>query len=123
MIKRGICLVLAALCVAIGLIGVVLPLLPTTPFMLLALFFAARGSTRFHDWLVNHPRFGPPLVAWQRHGAIPPKAKKAALALIAVSAVSALFLPWGWRRLLIWGPLLAVALFILTRPDGDCPRK
>ncbi|MEM1160041.1 MAG: YbaN family protein, partial [Pseudomonadota bacterium] len=54
----------------LGLLGAALPLLPTVPFMLLAAFCFARGSERFHRWLMNHPRFGPGIRDWQAHRAI-----------------------------------------------------
>ena len=57
---RVIWAALGILCVGIGLLGVVLPLLPTVPFMLLAAFFFARSSERLHVWLITHPTFGGP---------------------------------------------------------------
>lgn len=58
--------------VALGLVGVVLPLLSATPFLLLAAFCFARSSPRLHCWIVEHPRYGPPFRAWQAHGVIVP---------------------------------------------------
>lgn len=55
---------------AVGAIGVVVPGLPTTPLMLLALWAFSRSSKRFHDWLYSHPLFGPPLQDWERHQVI-----------------------------------------------------
>jgi uncharacterized membrane protein YbaN (DUF454 family) len=59
----------------IGLVGTLLPLVPTTPFMLLALWAFSIGSERFHRWLYHHPVFGPPLQRWQRDRVIPLWAK------------------------------------------------
>ena len=103
----------------LGLIGAFLPLLPTVPFMLLAAFCFARGSDRFHTWLMNHPRFGPAIHDWQQHGAISRRAK-----IMAVAAIAAAFLISVLMgvRLMILGiqaaVLICVLLFILTRPDG-----
>ena len=66
--------------VGLGFIGAFLPVLPTTPFLILAAACFARSSTRFENWLLNHPRFGPLLKDWRARGAIPRKAKFAALA-------------------------------------------
>ena len=67
---------LGLLCVALAMVGVVLPLVPTVPFLLLAAFFFARSSSRLHTWLLTHRTFGPLIVDWQSSGAIRPAAKK-----------------------------------------------
>ncbi|MEL6479014.1 MAG: YbaN family protein [Pseudomonadota bacterium] len=106
--------------VALGTLGAALPLLPTVPFLLLAAFCFARGSERFHTWLIEHPRFGPPIRDWQREGAISPRAKRAAM--MAIAAGLALPLLLGAPAYLLWIQvpiLLCVAVFILTRPDGS----
>ncbi len=66
--------------VGLGFIGAFLPVLPTTPFLILAAACFARSSTRFESWLLNHPHFGPLLTDWRARGAIPRRAKFAALA-------------------------------------------
>lgn len=105
------------LSLAAGIIGIALPLLPTTPFLLLAAYCFARGSKRLHDWLVHHPRLGPPIHDWQRHGAISRRAKQLAMAsIVAVLGLSYLF-GAPTRVIIIQIVVLsAVSLFILTRP-------
>ena len=105
--------------VGLGAIGAVLPLLPTVPFLLLAAFCFARGSERFHTWLMTHPSFGPPIRDWQENGAISRRAKRlACLAMLGSIAVPFLI---GTPLEILWIqiPILAcVATFILTRPDA-----
>jgi uncharacterized protein len=103
----------------LGAVGVLLPLLPTVPFMLLAAFCFARGSERFHDWLLAHPRFGPAIRDWRAHGAISRRGKRAAVLAIAATFALSLLLGVPAQGLAIQAAVLAcVLLFILTRPDG-----
>ena len=109
---------LGIVCVGLGLIGVVLPILPTVPFMLLAAFFFARSSERLHNWLVTHPTFGPPIVDWQTSGAIRPRVKR--IATVSIAVVYAISLLLGlklWLLLLQAAILSAVLIFIWTRPN------
>ncbi len=116
---RGVWLAGGGLFLTLGLLGVVLPVLPTTPFLLLAAGCFARSSPRLHRWLLDHPVFGPPIRNWEENGAISRKAKRLAVgSMAAVLALSLLLgLPWG--VLLTQSVLIAVGCwFVLTRPDG-----
>lgn len=108
---------LGFVCLIAGVIGIFLPLLPTTPFLLLAAYAFSRGSDRLHAWLLRHPRLGPPIHNWQKHGAISTRAKALALiSMVALLLISyALSLP-GWVLGVQGGVLLCVSLFIVTRP-------
>jgi uncharacterized protein len=111
--------VLGLICVALAVIGVVLPLLPTVPFLLLAAFLFARSSSRLHSWLLSHPTFGPFVDDWNQFGAIRPQAK--GYATLSVLAVIGLSLALGVPKLVIIIQLVTlglVLLFIWTRPNG-----
>lgn len=112
---------LAAGCaaLALGAVGAVLPLLPTTPFVLLAAYCFARSSPRLHAWLLAHRHFGPLIRAWQRERAIPASAKRAAYLAIGGVFVLSLLLGVSTRVLAVQALVLgASALFIFTRPTG-----
>ena len=103
----------------LGAVGAVLPLLPTVPFMLLAAFCFARGSEKFHRWLMEHPTFGPAIHDWQQHGAISRRGKVAAIAAISIALGISLVL--GVRPMILGiqaAVMACVLLFIMTRPDG-----
>lgn len=107
------------LCVVLGMIGVFVPGMPTTIFLILALWAFARSSERFHTWLYQHPRFGPSLQAWSTHRIVPLRAKVLAVSVMATSwLIFWLFIAESWISPTILGViLLAVALYIVTRPD------
>ena len=100
---------------ALGAIGIGLPLLPTVPFMILAAFCFARSSPRLETKLIAHPVFGPHIVRWRVNGAVSRRGKQAAIIAFAMSAVAGLVLAplpyalaplaaglvggvWIWRR-------------------------
>lgn len=107
-----------SLALSLGLIGVILPLVPTVPFMLLAAFCFARSSERMHAWLIGHPVFGPMIEDWNRSGAIRPSAKRwATLSIAAVFGLS-IYLDVKSTVLIIQAITLGcVLMFIWTRPD------
>jgi uncharacterized membrane protein YbaN (DUF454 family) len=119
MTARFIWLTIGLLALACGIAGVVLPLVPTTPFLLLAAFAFARSSPTLHDWLVDHPRLGPSLRHWNDHGAISRRAKVSAAALMAGTLAFSIYLDVSTVVLAIQAMvMLGVGTFILSRPDG-----
>ncbi|MDX2155427.1 MAG: YbaN family protein [Hyphomicrobiaceae bacterium] len=102
-----------------GIAGIVLPLVPTTPFLLLAAYAFARSSPGLHAWLVTHPRLGPPIVNWRAHGAISRRAKVlAAAVMLATLLGSAAVGLRGWMLMLQAVVLGLAAAFVLTRPGA-----
>ncbi len=116
-LARALWLAFGLLSLGLGILGIFLPLLPTTALVILAAFCFARGSQRLHDWLTGHPRFGPPIEAWRRHGAISRGAKQLAVFTMLLVLLLSLALKVPWSVLGIQAVVLvAVAVFILTRP-------
>ncbi|WP_282339110.1 YbaN family protein [Pseudomonas sp. PS02288] len=106
--------------VALGVIGIFLPVLPTTPFLLLAAACFARSSRRFYEWLVDHPRLGPWIRDYLDGEGIPLKGKVYAIGLMWASiALSCYLVPLFWARTFMLTSAVCVSLYILkqkTRP-------
>ncbi|MCB1629665.1 MAG: YbaN family protein [Xanthomonadales bacterium] len=111
-------LALALLSLGLGIIGIVVPGLPTTPFVLLAAFAAARGSLRLHGWLRAHRVFGPMVADWEREGAVSRRAKRMATLMMSLCGVI-LFLitPRWWMAAIGCGCMTAVATWLWARPE------
>lgn len=109
---------LALVCVALGMLGVVLPGLPTVPFLLVAAWAGGRGWPALEFWLLNHPRHGSAIRRWRDHGAVPRRAKWAASAMMLASTVVLALsaLPLAAK---IGVPLFmaAVAVWLWRRPE------
>jgi len=122
--RNAIYVTLAAISFALGVIGLFLPVMPTTCFMLAAVWLASRGSPRFANWIRNHPRFGPPIQSWERERAIPKHAKIMAVIMLSVSCLIIAFTVshWPLKIGLIVG-LSGLAIWIVTRPlpSLQCP--
>ncbi len=106
--------------VALGVVGIFLPLLPTTPFLLLAAACFARSSPAFHDWLVEHHLLGPYIRDWQRDRSIPLPAKVTAVLMMAAS-LAWLALGTDAPAIAVWmtGAILsAVAAWLVSRPTS-----
>jgi hypothetical protein len=104
--------------VAIGAVGLVVPLLPTTPFLLVAAFAFARSSERLNRWLREHRSFGPLIDNWHRDGSIDRKVKRIAIVFILITpVVTWLFGVPLWVIACQVAVLSAAAAFILTRPS------
>lgn len=107
---KALYIVFGTLCLVLGLVGIFLPLLPTTPFLLLAAALYFRGSSRLYHWLLNHKYLGPYIRNFREHKAIPLRAKVVSVSLVWITLLyCALFLlPQLWLKLLM--VLLAVGI-------------
>lgn len=119
---RGLLIAAGVLCVLLGIIGIFLPLLPTTPLILLAAACFARSSRRFHDWLLANRTFGPLIREWEQHRSIPRRTKLTAIGLMSLMlAVSIVFFVeplWLQALLVLLGVGLAIWLYrIPSRPQ------
>jgi len=113
-------LIVGLISLGLGAAGVILPLLPTTPFLLLAAFAFARSSPKLASWLDAHPQFGPLIKNWRDHGAISRRAKIAAMVVILLTPAVSLMLGFaGWIIAVQLLVLTIVTTFILTRPSGS----
>ncbi len=109
---------LAWSCLVLGAVGTLLPLLPTTPFVLLAAWAAPKGSPRLADWLQRHRHFGPLLEAWSRHRAIPRRAKWLAVLMLTASWALLWWLQTAPLVLAVLALLFTlVAGYLLSRPS------
>lgn len=119
---RVFCLAAGFVALALGLAGIVLPVLPTTPFILLAAACFARSSVRFHAYLLRHRVAGPIIHEWQTHRAMPRRAKRWAYLLMLLSfGSSILFMASPWHRLMLATLGVVLAFFIWRIPVREPP--
>ena len=122
-IKRSFFLAAGLFFVGLGIIGAFLHVMPTMPFMILALWCFARSSERFHTWLYTHRLFGPSLQLWEKHRVIPPIAKLGAIAGMTGSMIYvSLFSEAPWHLLAAMGVFMAsAAWWLLSKPSAAPP--
>jgi len=107
--------IFGVLCVGLGVLGIFLPVLPTTPFLLLALACFARSSDKLHSWLLSGKTFGPLIKDWEESKSIPKKAKVYAIILIIIAGgMSALFIQNPSLKIGMIAFLLIPVLIILN---------
>lgn len=115
--RRLLWLLAGSASLLLGLVGIFVPLLPTTPFVLLAALCFARGCARCERWLLQHPRLGPMVHDWRERRAMPLRAKQLASVMMAVGSA------WAWWVLprFGWLPALCcagVALWLWRLPTA-----
>ncbi|WP_408952395.1 YbaN family protein [Lysobacter sp. Hz 25] len=109
---------LAYASLALGVIGIVVPGLPTVPFVLLSAFAAGRGSERLHAWLLGHRQFGPIIRDWEKHGAVSRRSKWLAVSMMSVcAAIMFLTSPKLWMAMTGTAIMTVVAIWLWRRPE------
>ena len=117
---RLVALILAYFFLALAIVGMFLPGLPTVPFLLLTAWFAARGSDRLHNWLYAHPHLGKLLIDWEQQGAVSRTSK-----VIAVLMLIASWVIMYHRLNNVWGLVgiavlfVAIATYLVSRPEPN----
>lgn len=112
MLLRYPYLILGLVALGFGLIGVVTPILPTTPFLILAAWCFSRSSQRMHTWLLSAPFCGQQLAEWEKYKVIRVRAKVMATTMIGVSIGTTCYLKWENQVLV--GALIAVSTAVLV---------
>jgi uncharacterized membrane protein YbaN (DUF454 family) len=117
-VKRWLWLGLAYVALALGVIGIFVPGLPTTPFVLLAAWAAANGSEKLHGWLLAHRLYGPMIRDWQASGAVSRSAKHWSIGTMAVcSAIFFVTAPRWWMAAIGTAIMAIVGTWLWMRPE------
>ena len=118
---------LGTLFLLLGIIGIFTPILPTTPFLLLATACYARSSRRFYNWLMNHPAFGPLIIEWRTYRSIPWRIKLVAVAMMTLTFGSSIIflIRDGWLQLAlaVFGVTMVIWLYRIPSRDRPDRRK
>ncbi|WP_260986268.1 YbaN family protein [Bordetella genomosp. 13] len=118
--QRALLMALAGLCICLAVIGVFVPGLPTTVFVLLAAWASARSSPRLHAWLYRHKGFGPLLHDWHNGRRVARRAKIAAAVSMSACAVIMYYtIPYAWALWSGWISMACVLAWLWSRPDAQ----
>jgi uncharacterized protein len=121
-VARALYLVIGLICVGLGAVGAFLPVLPTTPFMILAAAMFAKSSTRLERWLLEHKRFGPPLIAWRAHRVIPMRVKLLSWGSMLVS-LGLMILTGRWLAVAVAAVVMAIGAIYVARCPSTIPAE
>ena len=107
--KRIMLLSLGWACVGLAFIGIFVPGIPTTPFLIVALWAFAKTSKKFHTWLLNHKRFGPILSNWESHKVVPLKAK---ILMVILQIFAVVMFHYSLQNIYLTIGLIVILLFV-----------
>lgn len=120
---RALLWIAGSIALLLGLVGVFLPVLPTTPFILLAAACYARASEHFYRWLLKNPAFGPMIREWQQHRSIPYRTKRVAVGMMSLSIAVSIWVVSGrlWLQILLATIAVTVGIWLWRLPSRDRP--
>jgi len=117
-VLRALYLAIGLACVGLGVLGAFLPVLPTTPFLLISVWAFSKSSLRLERWLLEHKRFGPRLVEWRMHRVIPLSAKLAAWGSMIASLTLMIVTGRSPITIAIAAGVMAIgATYVASRPS------
>ncbi|WP_143441046.1 YbaN family protein [Idiomarina sp. MD25a] len=115
---------IAVLFVMLGIIGLALPVMPTVPFLIVALWAASKGWPQLETWLLNHPKYGPDLIAWREHRQIRRRNKVIAITMMASGYLISWLVPLPlWLRITVGSILLIVAVWLACLDEYEEPKS
>ena len=115
---RHLYLLIGWICTTLGVVGALLPVMPTTPFLIVAVWAFSKSSPRLREWLYHHPRYGATIQDWYEHGAVSLPIKVFAIVTMSLSIPIAYFLTEDLMLSLIHtAVIILVALFLISRPS------
>ena len=109
--KKSILLIVGWSCVGLGFIGIFVPGIPTTIFLIIALWSFARSSKKFHTWLLNHKRFGPILRNWESHKVVPIRAK---IVMVILQILVVIMVQYTFNNLIVTIGLLIILIMVAS---------
>ena len=109
--KRLMLIILGWTCVSLAFVGIFIPGIPTTPFLIVALWAFAQSSKKFHSWLLNHKRFGPILQNWESYRVVPVKAK---ILMVILQIFAVIIFHFSIQNIYLT-VILAITLIIVAR--------
>ena len=117
--KRIFLLSLGWFCVGLAFLGIFVPGIPTTPFLIVALWAFSQSSKKFHSWLLNHKRFGPILRNWELHRVVPKNAK---ILMVILQIFAVIMIQYSLKNILITTSLglllICVAWYVISLPSN-----
>lgn len=120
MVKKPILYTLGVISLILGAIGAILPIMPTTPFALLAAYFFSKSSPRVHQWILNLPVVGKDVHEWEQHKVIRPKAKVMSMVALWPMIISTVIFvdTFKWAKISMVVVAILISIFIFTRKSA-----